>query len=241
MAKVSSRLSRITLNPRMKRESRIKLLLIWVAASDGKLDESEIEFVESKLPDTGDKLVLDDFLEPIAKQDLALLEESVKTVATESRARRIAFLETAITLSLADHDFADVENHILRFYADALHLGTEILDERFQKVSGHALPEPARSDKAAPDELTRATLRTIGALRHHEGLDLEGSWFARNYPDYVVKKMTTGSSPGTATTPKTVQVKKRKKRPKNSSAMNYIVFVIVVLIMIILAYVFSEF
>lgn len=214
MAKVSSKLSRISLSPRMKRESRIKLLLLWVAASDGELDESELEFVESKLPDTGDTLALDDFLEPIAIQELALLKESVNTVAAESRARRIAFLETAITLSLADHEFADAENHILRFYADALHLGTEILDERFQKVSGHALPEPTRSDKASLDELTQATLKTIGVLRHHEGLDLEGSWFARNYPDYVAKKIKTELSPEAAVTKKAGRRKRESKNPQ---------------------------
>jgi uncharacterized tellurite resistance protein B-like protein len=224
----------------MKRESRFKLLLLWVAASDGKLEESELEFVESKLPDTGETLTLDDFLKPIAKQDFALLEESVQIAAVESRARRTAFLETAITLSLADKEFADVENHILRFYADALHLGKEILDERFQKIAGHALPEPAGSEKAVQDELTHATLKTIGALRNRMGLGGEGSWFNRTYPDYVVKKVAispaqepvmAGGSPR----------KKRRRRSKKSSNTNYIVFVIVILVIIVMAFVFYEF
>jgi uncharacterized tellurite resistance protein B-like protein len=225
----------------MKRESRFKLLLLWVAASDGKLEESELEFVESKLPDTGEALILDDFLEPIAKQDFALLEESVQMAAVESRARRTAFLETAITLSLADNEFADVENHILRFYADALHLGKEILDERFQKIAGHALPEPAGSEKAAQDELTHATLKTIGALRNRLVPGGDGSWFNRTYPDYVVKRVVIAPAQEPVIADGSSSRRKRRRKSKKSSNTNYIVFIFIVLVIIVMAYVFSEF
>lgn len=223
------------------RESRVKLLLLWVAASDGSLDDSELEFVESKLPDTGESLKLEDFLAVIRKQDLVLLGESVKSVAAESRARRSAFLETAITLSLADHEFADVENHILRFYADALHLGLEVLDQRFQKVAGRGLPSPAGSAEASADELTHATLKTIGALRHQLELDPESSWFAQNYPDYVVKKIFTGSVHEPAAVSSAVRPKKSRKRLVKSSKTNYIIFFLIVLILIIFAYVINQF
>ena len=48
----------------------------------------------------------------------------------------------AITMSMADRRIAITENHILRFYADALYLGIGILQKRFLAISGVPLPEP---------------------------------------------------------------------------------------------------
>jgi hypothetical protein len=48
----------------------------------------------------------------------------------------------AITMSMADRRIAISENHILRFYADALYLGIGQLEKRFQVIAGTPFSEP---------------------------------------------------------------------------------------------------
>jgi hypothetical protein len=63
-------------------------------------------------------------------------------VAQESRELRLAFIDMAVAMSMVDRDIAVAENHILRFYADALHLGVASLERRFQAIAGTAFTEP---------------------------------------------------------------------------------------------------
>ena len=122
--------------------NHVKLLLLWVAASDGKLEETELEYVSSHFPDAQGTITTNDFLTVIRNSDVATIEKAIRSVAAASRELRTAFLDMAITMSMADRDIAIAENHILRFYADALHLGIAILHKRFQAITGVALAEP---------------------------------------------------------------------------------------------------
>lgn len=201
MSKESSEIPRMPRDQRGKLESYAKLLLLWVAASDGKLEESEMEFVSSKLPDTDGSITTDDFLAVIRQHDLKIFEDSVRAIANQSRQRRTAFLETAMALSMADYNIADAENHILRFYADALYLGIEILEKRFETVTGLPFPEPGGpvavlpdEDRRSEDDLTQAIVKTIGVLRHRLDLDSDGSWFLDNYPDFAPMTVLAGVS-----------------------------------------------
>jgi DnaJ-domain-containing protein 1 len=131
--------------PRSQKEqlaSSVKLLLLWVAASDGKLDESELEFASSRFPDSVGTMTTDDVLAVIRKADLKSIETAIGTVAGESRELRTAFLDLAITMSMADRRIAITENHILRFLADALFLGIDLLEKRFKTISGTAFSQP---------------------------------------------------------------------------------------------------
>jgi hypothetical protein len=78
----------------------------------------------------------------IRNADLGSIEKAIRAVAAESRELRTAFLDLAITMSMADRQIAITENHLLRFYADALYLGVEVLEKRFQAISGVAFSEP---------------------------------------------------------------------------------------------------
>jgi len=120
----------------------VKLLLLWVAASDGKLEDAELEYVSSQFPDEEGTITTNDFLTVIRNSDTGTIEKAIRAIAAESRELRTAFLDMSITMCMADRDIAISENHILRFYADALHLGTAILQKRFQAISGVALPDP---------------------------------------------------------------------------------------------------
>jgi len=245
MSKVSSKLSRMPRDQRGRLESYAKLLLLWVAASDGKLEESEMEFVSSKLPDTDGSITTDDFLAVIRKQDLEIFEEAVRAIANESRERRTAFLETAMALSMADYKIADTENHILRFYADAFFLGIEILEKRFQTVTGMPFPEPGGPAAALPDEevrpeddLLQATVKTIGVLRYRLDLDLDGSWFLDNYPGFAPRNIIAGISEDSRK-PEPADTPSEKVKPQTlSRSQQFVIYgvVIVAAALAVLAY-----
>jgi len=123
-------------------ETCIKLLLLWVAVADGSLDEAELEFAASRFPDVEGEADVRDLLTIIRNFDLASLEAAVRVVAGQTRELRTAFLDTAIAMSMADREIAPSENHLLRFYCDALFLGDALLEKRFQAITGSPLPEP---------------------------------------------------------------------------------------------------
>ncbi|MDT8320602.1 MAG: J domain-containing protein [Xanthomonadales bacterium] len=143
------KLGGVSLNEKERLASSVKLLLLWVAASDGKVEESELEFAASKFPEASEKITTGDLLDVIRSSDLRSLEVAIRTVAGESRELRTAFLDMAITMSMADRRIAITENHILRFYADAFYLGIGILEKRFRAICGSALAEPGDPGSAA--------------------------------------------------------------------------------------------
>lgn len=138
----SSKLAGMPIGQRDQLVSCVKLLLLWVAASDGQVEDSELEFASTQFPDAEGAVSTDDLLSVIRNADLATIELAIRTLAAESRELRTAFLDLAITMSMADRQIAITENHILRFYADALYLGLGMLQKRFQAICGVPFAEP---------------------------------------------------------------------------------------------------
>ncbi|MDZ4730037.1 MAG: hypothetical protein SH820_08865 [Xanthomonadales bacterium] len=137
-----SKLAGMPQEHREKLENCVKLLLLWVAASDGKLEEAELEFISSQFPDRAGTITNDEFLAVIRSADLESIEKAIRMVAAESRELRLAFIDMAVAMSLVDRDIAVAENHILRFYADALHVGLGNLEKRFQAIAGRPFENP---------------------------------------------------------------------------------------------------
>lgn len=144
-----SRLSGRQPGERQKLEAAVKLLLLFTADCDGKLDESELQYVDAQFPDTERTVKARELLDTLHTGNLKRIEQAIRLLAAENRELRISFLELAITMCMADHDLAIAENHVLRFYADALFLGTGVLQKRFQAISGQPLPKPG--DPGSPD------------------------------------------------------------------------------------------
>jgi tellurite resistance protein len=142
MALGTSKLSGRQPGERQKLESSVKLLLIWVAASDGNLDLTELAVVDEQLPDTERTVKAEDLMHSIRTQDLKQIESAVRTLAKEGRDVRLSFLDMAVRMAVADRGVDVPENLILRFYADALFLGLGVLQKRFHAVTGRDLPEP---------------------------------------------------------------------------------------------------
>lgn len=132
----------LSTNQREQLAGYVKLLLLWVAASDGDIDESELEFAGSQFPDAEGIIQTKELLAIIRKADFVEIEKAIRALSTESRELRIAFLDLAISMSIADKEIAITENHILRFYADALFLGSDLLKKRFQAICGSPYFEP---------------------------------------------------------------------------------------------------
>ena len=144
----SSNLAGMPQNHREKLENGVKLLLLWVAASDGKLEEAELEFISSQFPDHSGTISNDEFLAVIRTADIESIEKAIRLVSAENRELRLAFIDMAVAMSMVDRDIAIAENHIVRFYADALHLGTASLEKRFQAIAGSPLQEPGDASSA---------------------------------------------------------------------------------------------
>lgn len=138
----NSKLAGMPHDHREKLENCVKLLLLWVAASDGRLEEAELEFLSSQFQDRTGTITNDEFLAVIRSADLESIEKAIRMVANESRELRLAFIDMAVAMSMVDRDIAVAENHILRFYADALNLGLSNLEKRFQAITGRPFEDP---------------------------------------------------------------------------------------------------
>jgi uncharacterized tellurite resistance protein B-like protein len=137
-----SKLTGMSQGHRARLENCVKLLLLWVAASDGKLEEAELEFISAQFPDRSGTITNEEFLTVIRNSDLASIEKAIRMVAHESRELRLAFIDMAVAMTMVDRDMAVAENHILRFYADALHIGVANLEKRFLAVAGRPMEQP---------------------------------------------------------------------------------------------------
>ena len=126
----------------------VKLLLLWLAASDGDVDPSELEFADEHLPEADEVISTDELLGVIRSAKLFHIEKALRILSKESRELRAAFMDMAIAMSMADREIAFTENHLLRFYADALFLGSDTLHKRFRSVTGRDLTDPGDPGQA---------------------------------------------------------------------------------------------
>lgn len=143
-----SRLGGMSQEQREKLASSVRLLLLWVAASDGDVDDAELQFAYQQFPEVEGSMSGEELVAIIRNADVRGLEQAIRALSSESRELRAAFLDLAITMSMADSEIAFTENQILRFYADALYLGIPMLEKRFQTISGNPLPDPG--DPSSP-------------------------------------------------------------------------------------------
>lgn len=144
----SSNLGRVSREHRQKLERNVHLLLLWIADSDGWLKEAELEFMANQFPVVEEAKVRE-LLAIIRNGEPKPLERAIRMLRDEDRELRCAFLDLCITVAKVDKKVAVTENHILRFYADALNLSSEFLERRFRLICGTDLEE--LSEPVAPD------------------------------------------------------------------------------------------
>lgn len=120
----------------------VKLLLLWMATADDDVDERESAMLAEEFPDNLREPTTDEMIEALRAGDVDCLEEALRTVAGLDGGQRLMLLDLAISMAVADEEVAIAELYILQFLADTMRLGPKILAQRYQEISGHALPEP---------------------------------------------------------------------------------------------------
>jgi DnaJ-domain-containing protein 1 len=145
-----TRLGGTSQDHREQLERHVHLLLLWVADCDGRLEEAELDFAAGQFH-AGGKARTDALLSIIRNGEPKPIEAAIRFLAAESRELRTAFLDLAISMAMIDREFVVTENHVLRFYADALHLGENILERRFRTICGMDLSDPDGETQSEPD------------------------------------------------------------------------------------------
>lgn len=121
----------------------ILTVLAWLAGCDGNISEEEIDTLREIASNS--KSDLDVAWAVTAARtasvaDLQLASEVIKHLPLPARK---LFMQMALGVALADGELPAPENHVLRYLADLLELGTE-LDNVFREMTGKPFP-------AAPD------------------------------------------------------------------------------------------
>ncbi|MCT7653970.1 TerB family tellurite resistance protein [Oceanimonas sp. NS1] len=112
----------------------VLLVLAWIAASDGSVDEREVNqlseiSVASKLGHEVKPL-----LRLVKNHDIKAIQLACEIIASHFRGEKARlFLEMAIRMSIADGCLQPTENHILRFLADLLAVDSVGLNSLFEK------------------------------------------------------------------------------------------------------------
>lgn len=121
----------------------ILLVLAWIAVSDGSLDskeEHDLKDIAKAGMHTADIPLI---LRLALSSDLPAIQLACEVLHAHFHGERAElFMELAIGMSIADRYLVPAENYILRFLADLLDVGSQNLNQYFQKVTGKPLPEP---------------------------------------------------------------------------------------------------
>jgi DnaJ-domain-containing protein 1 len=119
------------------------LVLSWIASSDGKIADEEMEGLRSIAASGRSEAELRDVI-GLAQggrvEDLQLACELLREL--EPKHRRL-MLQMTVAMALEDGYLTTVEGHIVRFIADVLSHSPSDLDGLFREMTGEAFPAPA--------------------------------------------------------------------------------------------------
>lgn len=117
------------------------LILSWISASDGNIDEQEKKDIFS-IAAAGNNSESVPLILSLAKRgDLASIQlacEVLRVAFTGERAKLL--MELAIGIAISDRFLLPSENHILRFLADLLGVSPSTLNDDFERNTGKPLP-----------------------------------------------------------------------------------------------------
>lgn len=122
----------------------IMLLLAWIAASDGVVDESEVKRIFQIYNSTENRHVVEQIIAIAKQQDTDAIQLASEVVSRSvQREKAELFLAMAIGVAVADGFLRPTENHILRYIADLLGLSKTQFNNVFIEVTGKNIPDPA--------------------------------------------------------------------------------------------------
>lgn len=124
--------------------SAIFLILAWIAASDGNIDDSEaqaiVNIAEASQYD-GDIRTLIAIAQQRDVVALQLASEIIKLYIKDERGVRL-FLMMSIRVAVADGHLLPTENYILRFIGDLVGLSLADFNHVFHEATGRDIPNP---------------------------------------------------------------------------------------------------
>lgn len=122
----------------------VLLVLAWIAASDGSIDEKEARQLSEISVASKHGHEIEPLLLLVQNHDVKAIQLACEIIARHFRGERARlFLEMAIGMSIADGYLLPTENHILRFLADLLAIDSIGLNSLFVEVTGRQLPAPS--------------------------------------------------------------------------------------------------
>jgi DnaJ like chaperone protein len=128
----------------------ILLLLAWIAASDGHIDENEARELKAIAESTNHDDEIEAIIYIAEKADLQSLQlatEIIKMNFLDDEAK--LFIQMAIGIAIVDGYLRVTENYILRFIADLVSISSNSLNQIFVEMTGRSFP--------IPDDLSSAT------------------------------------------------------------------------------------
>jgi len=163
----------------------IVLILAWMAASDGVIDESEAAHLTdiSKASKHGHESA--PIIQLVKKRDLDALQLAAEIIRAHFRGDKASlFIEMAIGMAIADGYLLAAENFILRFLADLLGVSPNSLDRLFVEATGRSLPpasDLSRSEyweenaRQGQNQKDRADSRNKNTTSHQGSSNLENA------------------------------------------------------------------
>jgi DnaJ like chaperone protein len=143
----------------------ILLILAWIAASDGSIEQSEAEQLRQISEASKHGHDLQPILRLATESDLDALQLAAEIVQKHFRGKEgKLFMEMAIGMAIEDGYLLAGESHILRYLADLLGLSPADLNAVFTEATGRGIPEPSDPSHAdywaAREEATKRQSRS---------------------------------------------------------------------------------
>lgn len=118
------------------------LILAWISASDGSIDDQEKKDIYS-IARAGSNSESVPLILSLAKDsDMHSIQLACEIVQAAFKGEKaILLMELAIGIAISDRFLLPSENHILRFLSDLLGLPHFSLDSEFRRMTGKPLPD----------------------------------------------------------------------------------------------------
>ena len=131
-------------------EVAVRLMLTWIAMSDGEVSAEERAVLGRLSPGTERAVYKEHVSDVLNGTDLAGLRIACHLLrdATDAHTKTL-ILQMAVGVAVADGRLSVSENHILRFLADLLGFTAERFSQLYSEATGASLPQPADLSSAS--------------------------------------------------------------------------------------------
>jgi len=122
----------------------ILLVLVWIAASDGTIDEKEAKQLSEISVASKHSQSIEPLLRIARNSDIKALQLACEIISLHFQGEKARlFLAMAVGMSIADGYLLPTENYILRFLADLLSVNSSGLNSIFIDITGKNIPDPS--------------------------------------------------------------------------------------------------